>query len=189
MSFTVHYPSRDGLRLEADLLRPKDCRHVVVMVHGITAERTEEGLYSTLAEILSAHGIASLMFDFRAHGGTGGRQEDLTLAGVLNDILASIAFAQEQCGVGDFSLVAASFAGGLAVQAAALNRENVRGVVLLNPRLDYSSWVVNPEYWSGTRLAEASATRLYSEGFLPHDSFHMGIPFVNEVMHLSLIHI
>ena len=44
-----------------------------------------------LAAGLSEAGIASLRFDLRGHGQSDGRQQDLTLASVANDILAAIA--------------------------------------------------------------------------------------------------
>jgi hypothetical protein len=48
------------------------------------------GFFARLALGLAAAGVASLRFDFRAHGVSEGRQEDVTLAGIVNDILAAV---------------------------------------------------------------------------------------------------
>ncbi|HUZ36208.1 MAG TPA: alpha/beta fold hydrolase [Streptosporangiaceae bacterium] len=58
--------------------------------------------------------MASLRFDFRAHGESEGRQEDLTIAGVVNDIRAAVKQVREAAGSGPVNLIGASFGGGIA---------------------------------------------------------------------------
>ncbi|MGI5238842.1 hypothetical protein [Dactylosporangium sp. CA-139066] len=53
--------------------------------------REEGGFFGRLAEGLAASGVASLRFDLRGHGESEGRQEDLTISSVLNEILTRAA--------------------------------------------------------------------------------------------------
>jgi uncharacterized protein len=62
----------------------------VVLVHGGGVTREEGGFFTRLASGLGEAGVASLRFDLRGHGESEGRQEELTLAAILNDILASV---------------------------------------------------------------------------------------------------
>src|SRR6266699_1957605 len=143
----VIYPSADGLRLKADLFVPDDPIHLVVMIHGITTDRKEGGLYTKIAEMLYAERVATFTFDFRGHGESGGTQKELTLAGVLNDLLSSIRVAREETGANKFSLIGASFGGGIAIRAAILHGQTIRSVSLFNPRLEYKSWITGEDYW------------------------------------------
>jgi uncharacterized protein len=65
----------------------------VVLVHGGGVTREEGGFFTRLAAGLGEAGVASPRFDLRGHGESEGRQEELTLAAILNDILASVRLA------------------------------------------------------------------------------------------------
>ncbi|WP_203789617.1 alpha/beta hydrolase, partial [Paractinoplanes rishiriensis] len=92
---------------------------MAVLVHGGGVTRDEGGYFSRLAEGMSAGGIASLRFDLRGHGESEGRQEDLTISGVLNDIRAAVAYAQELAPAVPVHLLGASFGGGICAYYAA----------------------------------------------------------------------
>ena len=177
----VKYPSLDGLSLVANLYIPDNTRHCVILCHGIMSERTEEGLYSSISKKLEAASVASLAFDFRAHGATGGPQEQMTLTGLINDIVASIKFIQSRASVQRFSLIAASFSGGVATYVAAKFRE-VSSVVLLNPRLNYLPWIAEPKFWLDGRFDADAAKKLHKFGYLKRNGFHMGVPLINELI-------
>ena len=114
--------------------------------------------------------MASLAFDFRAHGATGGPQEQMTLTGLINDIVASIKFIQSRASVQRFSLIAASFSGGVATYVAAKFRE-VSSVVLLNPRLNYLPWIAEPKFWLDGRFDADAAKKLHKFGYLKRNGF------------------
>jgi len=56
-----------------------------------------------------------LRFDLRGHGDSEGRQEDLTLAAILNDIRVAFAELRDATGAVSVSLLGASFTGGCAL--------------------------------------------------------------------------
>ena len=73
--------------------------------------REESGFFTRLALGLPLAGVGSLRFDLRAHGASEGRQEDLTLAGIVNDIRAAVDHLAPTTGISALSLVGTSFKG------------------------------------------------------------------------------
>lgn len=183
----VTFASRDGLRLAGTFTTPRhDQSSVTVLVHGGGATRDEGGFFTRLAAGMAETGIASLRFDLRGHGASGGRQEDLTLSGVLNDIYAAAAYAQDSAGGEPVNLLGASFGGGICGYFAALNPGMVRRLVLLNPLIDYKTRFVDGKpYWHNGRIDEAAGRELSDNGFLRHSpTFKLGRPLLNEVFYL-----
>ncbi|MDQ4130653.1 MAG: lysophospholipase [Actinomycetota bacterium] len=59
--------SIDGVSLDATRTKPEGAqRGRVLLLHGITSEKDEEGKYERLAERLARDGFESLRFSFRA---------------------------------------------------------------------------------------------------------------------------
>ena len=85
--------------------------------------------------------MASLRFDQRGHGDSEGRQEELTLATILNDIRVALTRVREATGARRRSLLAASFAGGVCAYYAAKRPDELDRLVLPLLALygDYSS--------------------------------------------------
>jgi pimeloyl-ACP methyl ester carboxylesterase len=183
----VAFRSLDGLLLQGTLLAPpSDSLTAVVMVHGGGVTRDEGGFFTRIAEGLAAAGVASLRFDFRAHGASDGRQEELTLAGVVNDVRAAADEVQRTTGAGAVGVVGVSFGGGLAALFAARYPDRVRSLVLINPLLNYKKRFVDDKpYWSGDRIDAEAGRELAERGFVAHSpSFKLGRALLNEVFYL-----
>lgn len=134
----------DGIELDATLCRP-DGRSAgsVVLVHGITADKDENGLHRRLAHALAERGRESLRFSFRGHGESGGEQLGVTIAGEMNDLLSvlnSATLERASC-----SIVASSFG---AVSTVALlggmRAHRVDRLVLWYPVLDLADTFLEP---------------------------------------------
>src|SRR5215467_4168546 len=84
------FMSLDGLHLKGTLELSRDPTiAAAVLVHGGGVTRGEGGFFTRIATALRDAQVSTLRFDFRAHGESQGRQEELTLAGVANDIRAA----------------------------------------------------------------------------------------------------
>jgi pimeloyl-ACP methyl ester carboxylesterase len=183
------FKSLDGLRLSATSVTPVvPVSSWTVLVHGGGATRDEGGFFVRLAAGLASVGIGSLRFDLRGHGGSEGRQEDLTLSGLVNDIRAAVehVFSMSD-GDGEANVVGASFGGGISGYYAARYPERVRRLVLLNPLLNYKRRLVDEKpYWHDDRIDENAGQKLTAQGFLPHSpTFKLGRALLNEVFYVE----
>ncbi|MEV5719367.1 alpha/beta fold hydrolase [Amycolatopsis mediterranei] len=183
---TIRTP--DGLKLAGTLVQPDgQARHAAVLVHGGGVTRHEAGFFTRLAAGLAQGGVASLRFDLPGHGESEGRQEDLSLAGVLNAIRAARAHLCRETSLVTASLVAASFSGGLAAYYAARRPADIERLVLFNPLLDYKQrFVDQKDFWQDDYLTDEAARDLTKQGFLPHSpSFKLSRALLNEVFWLD----
>jgi alpha-beta hydrolase superfamily lysophospholipase len=174
----------DGLQLAATLVTPDappDC--AVVLVHGGGVTREEGGFFTRLAIGLADAGVASLRFDLRGHGESEGRQEDLTLATILNDIRVTLDAVRDVTGASRLSLLGASFAGGVCAYYAAKRPGQIDRLVLLNPQLDYKQrTITSRSYWHDDRLDDDTAAQLTELGYIQFTpTLKHGRPILNEV--------
>jgi pimeloyl-ACP methyl ester carboxylesterase len=132
---------------------------LAVLVHGSGVTREEGGFFTRLAGGLAAVGIASLRFDLRAHGVSGGREVDLTIAAVANDIRAACDHVRAVTGWSEaVDVISASFSGGATALYAGHQPQDVRRLVLLNPRLDYRErYTTSRPGWSDDYLSAKAA--------------------------------
>jgi alpha-beta hydrolase superfamily lysophospholipase len=174
----------DGLHLAATLVSPDERpSRAVVLVHGGGVTREEGGFFTRLAAGLADAGVASLRFDLRGHGESEGRQEDLTLATILNDIGVALVSVQEATGASRMSLLGASFSGGVCAYYAAKRSAEIDRLVLLNPQLDYKQRTITSRpYWHDDQLDEEIAEQLRQQGYIQFTpSLRHGYPILNEV--------
>jgi alpha-beta hydrolase superfamily lysophospholipase len=177
----------DGLRLSGTLTQPEaSVESAVVMVHGGGVTREEGGFFTRMAVGLAEAGVASLRFDLRGHGESEGRQEDLTLGAILNDIRVALAYAREATGASAVSLLGTSFGGGICGYYAAKRQHEVRRLVLLNPQIDYKWRTIDSRpYWLDDYLSEDVARRLAEDGYIQFTpSLRHGRAILNEVFWL-----
>lgn len=178
----------DGLQIQGTLITPDAAaEQAIVLVHGGGVTREEGGFFTRLAAGLGEAGVASLRFDLRGHGQSQGRQEDLTLSAVLNDIRVALRHVQEATGARAVSLLGASFGGGICAYYAAKRPDEVARLVLLNPQLDYKKRTIDSrDYWSNDHLDDDVAHELREQGFINFTpTFKHGRALLNEVFWLS----
>jgi pimeloyl-ACP methyl ester carboxylesterase len=177
----------DGLRLAATLTMPDTAAgRAVVLVHGGGVTREEGGFFTRLAGGLAEAGVASLRFDHRGHGESEGRQEELTLSSILNDIRVALADVRDATGIGHVSLLGASFGGGICGHYAAKRPADVSRLVLLNPQFNYKWRTIDSRpYWHDDHIDDEAARTLTEQGaitFTP--TLKHGRPMLNEVFWL-----
>lgn len=180
----------DGLHLAATVVSSgKPSGRGVVLVHGGGVTREEGGFFTRMAAALGEAGVASLRFDLRGHGDSEGRQEDLTLSTIMNDIASALDYLRETSGVTRLSLLGASFAGGVCAHYAAKRPAEIDRLVLLNPQLDYKQRTIDSRpYWTCGVLREDVAGRLSRDGFIQFTpTLRHGRPILNEVFWFEVL--
>ncbi|MEU4507380.1 alpha/beta fold hydrolase [Streptomyces sp. NPDC024089] len=181
------FQSLDGTSLSGTVCMARARGALAVLVHGSGVTREEGGFFTRLACGLAASGVSSLRFDLRAHGASGGRESELTIASVANDIRAACDHLRAQTTrSGPVHVIAASFSGGAAALHAAHQPDDVGKLVLLNPRLDYKDrYVTSRPGWSDDYLSRDMAARLDERGFTEKSPFKLNRALLNEVFYLD----
>lgn len=178
----------DGVQLAGTLVLPDEAAdRAIVLVHGAGVDREEGGFFTRLAQGLGEAGVASLRYDLRGHGKSGGRQEEVTLATHLNDIRVALAQVSEATGASAISLLGTSFGGGLAAYYAAKQQDELTRLVLLNPQLNYKDRYIDQKpYWSNDYLDDEAAEELSEQGYISHrPGVKHGRALLNEVFWLQ----
>ncbi|MBP2323788.1 alpha-beta hydrolase superfamily lysophospholipase [Kibdelosporangium banguiense] len=178
----------DGLQLAGTLVAPDvETDQALVLIHGGGVTREEGGFFRRLAEGVAEAGVASLRFDLRGHGESEGRQEDLTLSAILNDIQAAIAHVRNEISATSVSLLGVSFAGGICGYFTAKRPELVDRLVLGNPLLNYKKRFIDDKpYWHDDQINEETGKELAEQGFVAHSpTFKLGRALLNEVFWLQ----
>ena len=186
----VTFRSLDGIELVGDLILPEDQPTIgVVQVHGGGVTRHEAGFFDRKAAGLAEAGVAALRFDIRGHGESGGRQEELTLAGVLNDICAALDVVRREAGVERTALVGQSFGAGICGLYAARRPGEVERLVMLCPQLSYKRRTIDSRpYWVDDYLDAERAAELSERGYIEHSpTFRHGRGIYNELFWLDPI--
>ncbi|GAA0600178.1 alpha/beta hydrolase [Streptomyces crystallinus] len=177
----------DGLHLAGTLVKPDaHSSRGVVLVHGGGVTREEGGFFSRLATGLAEGGVGSLRFDMRGHGESEGRQEELTLATILNDIRTAITHLRNATTAREITLLGASFGGGVCAYYAAKRSADLSRLVLFNPQLDYKWRTIDTRsYWANDSISEEAAQQLTEHGFIQFTpTLRHGRPLLNEVFWL-----
>lgn len=168
--------SRDGTHLDAAVRVAEAPRAVALLVHGITVDKDEGGMYVRLAEGLADVGIVSARFSFRGHGASGGRSQDMTIAGEVEDLYAAVDWIVRQFDLPLF-VVAGSF-GAVPTLLADPSRvvERLAGLVLWNPVLDLRATFLRPDLpWGRENFNPSALAKLLRQGHLDVDgTFRLG---------------
>lgn len=106
---------------------------LVVLCHGFTGNRQEDGHFAPLAEDLAAHGIATVRLDFAGCGDSTEPYANYTLANMAADVDSVIGYMQATYGTGKTALVGHSMGGRLASLYPQLGQYPVTALALWSP--------------------------------------------------------
>lgn len=113
---TVHFPARDGVPLSGWWIAPPaPTGRTVVIVHGHNGSRDGD---TGQAAALARAGFRVLLFDLRAHGGSGGRHVTFGAREYL-DVLGALDWLEAARGIRRVGVVGFSMGAGIALRVAA----------------------------------------------------------------------
>lgn len=174
MEEKIQFQSADGIELRGVwTVPPKPTERAIILAHGITVEKNEDGIFTNLANYLAEHRFAVFRFDFRGHGESGGKSVNVTLTGEQQDLDAAVTLVRAK-GYTTLGLVGASFGGGVSVLYTARHKNTFTKLCLWNPVLNYDHcflnptlpWLVERKGHMKTDIREKGWTTLGSHGFI-----------------------
>ena len=146
------YITDDGIRLNAKLDMPvketEKCP-LVIVIHGFTGHMEERHI-TAVSRTLNEIGFATLRVDMYGHGHSDGRFEDHTLYKWLTNALTVIDYAKQLDFVTDLYLCGHSQGGLTVMLAAAMKRDDIRGLIPLSP-----AWMIPEAAREGTLLGQS----------------------------------
>lgn len=171
----------DQVQLVAVIEEPEtQPKAVAILAHGITVEKNEGGFYTGLSRHLVTDQIATVRFDFRGHGESGGRSEEMTVVGEIIDLATVIKFSLKRYQL-PLGVVATSFGASIALLYGSCEKRFVKTQVLLCPVVDYSKAFLNPETpWGRKQFGQRRIELAKRKGFISVDGFRLGIKLFTE---------
>src|SRR5690606_6918533 len=187
MSTVVTYPSLDGVSIHAVIHDAgPGAKASVVLAHGITVSKDESvgesGIpaFVELADALVEAGYNVLRFVFRGHGDSDLPSRDMTIAGELLDLVASVQQARQRWDK-PLALLGASF-GAVSSVLYTANYGGIDCLVLWNPVLDLRQTFIEPVMPKPRRFFNAEGyAHLRDHGYLLLDGFEVGRCLVEEM--------
>lgn len=176
------YRSKDDTKLCGIFLIPEKVKGYVLLAHGINVNKNEwDNFYVDIAQELYKKGFASVRFDFRGHGESGGTQREMTVIGETLDIAASIEQISKRW-TGNISIVGMSFGAGPSILYSAPQNRKIKALILLCPVLDYIATFLKPIVpWARDTFNEKGFKYLDKKGFLLlDDEFELGAKLIEE---------
>jgi len=177
----VTFESDDGVPLTGMYQRVEgNSKAAIVLAHGICSSKDYAGFQAGLAGELVRRGFDTLRFDFRGHGESGGRSEEMTVAGEVTDLNAAVRFLGNHQ-ASQVGVVGHSLGGGVVVLYAAQANQAPFALVLLAPVLDYQRHFLTPEtpftkqWFTPSALAKARMS-----GTLDIGDFPIGLKLIQE---------
>jgi len=181
------YFKSGSLKLCGILTKPAaSTNKCVVLCHGMTVTKEEDGIFTELAQKLANAGLAAFRFDFSGHGESEGDSVDMTVAGEKEDLESAIRFLQSK-GYKTFGILGASFGGGVVSLFAAEHHNIVKALVLWNPLVDYHSLLEPKLPWPLSNFAKKATQQLEKQGFIEVGPrrFKLGKPLFDELRKLQ----
>lgn len=178
----VFYRSKDGTKLCGIYSMPEKIKGFVLLAHGINVDKNEwDNFFGDIARELYLKGFASLRFDFRGHGESGGEQKEMSIIGETIDLEAS-AKEISKYWKRSISIIGMSFGAWPAILYAAQESAKINCLVLLCPVIDYISTFLNPLVpWAKDTFNKKGFKHLDENGFLLLDGdYAIGAKLVQE---------
>lgn len=159
-------------------------RRLVIASHGITSEKTEDGLYTKFAGRLPEE-FDTALFDFRGHGASELSTEQTTIAGEVLDLMTVFNWARTQPYL-SIDHVATSFGASISLLALSAYRlEFLRRVAFWNPVTNYqNTFIDGTREWGRTFFNQASTDELSVRQFttITDTSFHISALMTQELL-------
>ncbi len=149
---------------------------LVILAHGITSEKNEDGIYTRFAEKILFPNFDSIRFDFRGHGDSQRLPIEMRVSGEILDLMAVISWAKQS--YKKIHLVATSFGASITLLTSSIfDISFFSSITMWNPVISYRNTFINPtvswgkEFFNQSSIEEL-AYRHYTR--IPESEFFIG---------------
>ncbi|MFZ3058381.1 MAG: alpha/beta fold hydrolase [Candidatus Methanoperedens sp.] len=130
--------------------------NLVILAHGITSEKNEDGIYTRFAEKILFPDFDSIRFDFRGHGDSQRPPIEMKVSGEILDLMAVIAWARQH--YKRIHLVATSFGASITLLSSSIFDLNfLLSVTMWNPVINYRNTFINSTVGWGKEFFDQSS--------------------------------
>ncbi|MCL4310029.1 MAG: alpha/beta fold hydrolase [Actinomycetota bacterium] len=178
--------TNDDFRLSLVLEKlSSECSGHVVLAHGITSDKNEDGFYTRLSQYLAENMYMVSRFDFRGHGESSGNSKDFNVNGQIEDFSTVLDWASDSYQL-PIAIIAASFGAPAAINTTIDHESIIHALVLLNPVLDFNRTFVNPEvpWLKGKFSSDILISALNNNGIELTPDFTLGKKLIRELLEL-----
>ena len=178
---------RGELELVGVLTTPEiPLEKTVVLCHGLTVDKDEGGVFTSLANKLAEVGYHVFRFDFSGHGESQGNPINMTVQQEKEDLEAAVKFLQST-GHKLFGIVAASFGSGPALLYTAEHLDVIKALVLFNPLIDYRVLLDPKLPWPKENFGPEQMKHLNEKGYMSIGSkkFRIGKALIDEIISIE----
>ncbi|KYG71960.1 alpha/beta hydrolase [Roseivirga echinicomitans] len=115
-----------------------DNETVLIMAHGITVNKDENGFFVELEKKYNAEDFSTIRFDFRGHGDSPIKDIDCTITGMIEDLYTVINYAKNK--YKKVNLLATSFGCSISLLLLKHFKKNkLNKIVFVNPVISYKT--------------------------------------------------
>ena len=160
MEKKFYYDSTDNIKLCGLLSKVNDSNSIVVLCHGIRADKTERNSFSKLVLELQKNNINSFRFDFRGHGESTGNDFEMTPLKEVEDLESTIKMLEEK-NYSNIVLLGASFGASIISLLDNSKYSSIKGLISWYGCLDYFATIEEDQFFSDEHMQIAKEKGYY----------------------------
>lgn len=181
MEEKFYYDSTDNIKLCGLLSKINDSNSIVVLCHGLKADKTERNSFSKLVEKLQQNNINSFRFDFRGHGESTGNDFEMTPLKEVEDLESTIKMLEDK-NYNNIVLLGASFGASIISLFDNGKYSSIKGLISWYGCLDYFATIEEDHFFSDEHMKIAKEKGYYEIiSKRTGKSFKLGIKLYEEI--------
>lgn len=171
-----------GGHLDATLVEAEGAVGAALLVHGITVDKDEGGMYERLANNLAEIGCSSFRFSFLGHGKSSGSDTEVNVRSQIEEFLQAFSTFKTVCRATPRFVVASSFGAVSTLCALKEISLDLDGLILWNPVLSLRHTFVEPELpWGLENFGIKRISSLKQDEFISVDGFKFSKKFFSSM--------
>lgn len=177
----IIYDSTDNIKLCGLLSQVNEDNKIVVLCHGLKADKTERKSFDALIRELQEQRINSFRFDFRGHGESTGKDYEMTPTKEVQDLEETIKMLNRK-GYNEIVILGASFGGSIISLMDYNKYSSIKGLISWYGALDYLATIEEEAFFSLEHKKIAEENGYFEiKSKRTGKAFKLGLPLFEEI--------